>query len=219
MTPDGHDADHEDAPIDTQESSLRTASGGYQSDSPEPASAPRVEGSEAAATEADSTSDQTDSRQPDEGFDSDVGSPGHQIDSEQPPSSAEVPGSVSPVDDDEERIDPFQAFAEVSAKVRTEKERRDPGIWLPGENELDQEPGLLPDSETRFSRDAYGGRGNPQVSVRLRPSDFERLRRAADLYGVRPTTLARMMVIRGIRAILDAELHRKGEFLQDRGRF
>jgi hypothetical protein len=30
-----------------------------------------------------------------------------------------------------------------------------------------------------------------------------------------PTTLARMMVIRGVGAILDAELRRSGEFLQD----
>ncbi len=75
------------------------------------------------------------------------------------------------------------------------------------------------DRETRFSGDSYGGRGNPQVSVRLRPSDFKRLRRAADLYGVRPTTLARMMVIRGVGAILDAELRRSGEFIRDRESF
>ena len=50
--------------------------------------------------------------------------------------------------------------------------------------------------------------------MRLRPTDFERLRRVAELYGVRPTTLARMMVIRGVGAILDAELRRKGEFFR-----
>jgi hypothetical protein len=169
----------------------RTASEGYQADSPEP----------------------------DEGSDVKAGSPGYQTGSEQPPPSAEVPESAPSRDGDEERIDPFQAFAEVSAKVRTEKERREPVIWLPGENELDREEGTLPEAETRFSADSYGGRGNPQVSVRLRPSDFERLRRAAELYGVRPTTLARMMVIRGIRAILDAELNRKGEFLRDREQY
>jgi hypothetical protein len=107
-------------------------------------------------------------------------------------------------------------FAEVAAKERERKKReRDPGLWLPGSDDLDQEH-TLADAETRFSRDSYGGRGNPQLSVRLRPHDFERLRRAAELYGVRPTTFARMMVIRGVRAILDAELRKDGEYLRGR---
>jgi hypothetical protein len=55
------------------------------------------------------------------------------------------------------------------------------------------------------------------VGVRLRPRDFERLGRAADLYGVRRTTLARMMIIRGVNAILEAELRRDGELLRERG--
>ena len=36
------------------------------------------------------------------------------------------------------------------------------------------------------------------------------------LHGVRPTTLARMMVIRGVKAIFDAELARKGRLLRGR---
>jgi hypothetical protein len=113
-------------------------------------------------------------------------------------------------------VDPYVAFAEAAAKERERKEEEegDSATWLPGEDDLDQEHSL-PDAETRFSHDAYGGRGNPQVSVRLRPSDFQRLRRAADLYGVRPTTFARMMVIRGVRAVLDTELRRDGELLRD----
>ena len=113
-------------------------------------------------------------------------------------------------------MDPFQAFAEVEAQRRREKARRNPAIWLPGPNELDEETGQEADRETRFSRDSWGGRGNPQVGIRLRPRDFERLHQAAKLYGVRPTTLARMMVIRGIRAILEAELRREGEFYRER---
>jgi hypothetical protein len=141
---------------------------------------------------------------------------GYQVGSEEPPCSAEVPGSGS--SDEDDRVDPFVAFAQSAAEDRERKKReRDPGIWLPGSDDLDQERSL-PDRETRFSRDTYGGRGNPQVSVRLRPLDFDRLRRAAELYGVRPTTLARMMVIRGVGAILDADLHRDGELLRDRGR-
>jgi hypothetical protein len=143
------------------------------------------------------------------------GSPGYQTGSTEPPSSAEGPGSGSS-DEDDDLIDPLQAFAEVAAKERERKKRElDPGLWLPSADDMDREHGL-PDAETRFSRDAYGGRGNPQLSVRLRPLDFERLRKAADLYGVRPTTFARMMVIRGVRAILDAELRKEGELLRDR---
>jgi hypothetical protein len=118
-------------------------------------------------------------------------------------------------------MDPFEAFAQSAAKIAAErereKERRDPAIWLPGSDELDQDLGP-PDSETGFSRDRWR-RGNPQVSLRLRPLDFDRLRRAADLYGVRPTTLARMMVIRGVRAVLDADLRKQGGEIRDRERF
>jgi hypothetical protein len=134
---------------------------------------------------------------------------------------SEEPAGISSAsaDDEKERIDPYTAYAQVAAKVRSEKEKRDPGIWLPGADDLDTEEGVDASRETRFSADSWGGRGNPQVSVRLRPLDFGRLRQAADLYGVRPTTLARMMVIRGVRAILDAELRRDGEFLRERGRY
>jgi hypothetical protein len=111
-------------------------------------------------------------------------------------------------------MDPYEAFALSARKVRSEKEQA-AAAGLPGPDDLDKER-ALPDEETRFSRDAWGGRGNPQVSIRLRPHDFERLDRAAELYGVRRTTLARMMVIRGVKAILDTELRREGEFLRER---
>lgn len=140
-------------------------------------------------------------------------SPGYQSDSTEPASLDEVP-EPGPLEEDE-RIDPYRAFAEAAAKEQERKKsQRDPAIWLPSEDEFDEETYKSPDEETRFSRDGLQ-RGNPQVSVRLRPRDFERLRRAADLYGVRPTTFARMMVIRGIGAILEAELRRKGEFLRN----
>jgi hypothetical protein len=184
------------APTRTSGVLRRTASDRYQTGSER--SAPRDEGAE-------------------------VGSDGYQTASEEPSTSEQPPHPDSrPGEDDPESggIDPFEAFAQVAAEAaderRRQKERRDPAIWLPGPDDLDQELGS-PDRETRFSRDSWS-RGNPQVSVRLRPLDFDRLRRAADLYGVRPTTLARMMIIRGIRAILDAELERSGELLRDRGR-
>ena len=64
--------------------------------------------------------------------------------------------------------------------------------------------------ETQYSVDARRLKGTPQVGVRLRQSDFHRLSRAAEIYGVRPTTMARMMILRGVKAILDAELRDKG---------
>jgi hypothetical protein len=139
--------------------------------------------------------------------------PGYQTASEEPSTFSQhsEPASNDDLseDEEEERIDPYRVFAEAASKERERKKEADrPPIWLPGGEELDHEGSTLPDRETRFSHDAWGGRGNPQVSVRLRPLDFQKLRRAADLYGVRPTTLARMMVIRGINAILDAELRR-----------
>ena len=106
-------------------------------------------------------------------------------------------------------MDPFEAFARVRAKVSRERAGRDPAIWLPGESELDQAP-TDPARETRYSVDAHRLKGTPQVGVRLRQTDFARLHKAAELYGVRPTTLARMMILRGVRAILDADLRQNG---------
>jgi hypothetical protein len=100
------------------------------------------------------------------------------------------------------------AFSEAPAPAR-EKARRDPALWLPGGSELDQDP-TRPELETRYSVDARRLKGTPQVGVRLRQTDFHRLCRAAEIYGVRPTTMARMMILRGVKAILDAELRDKG---------
>jgi hypothetical protein len=131
--------------------------------------------------------------------------------SETPGPSRDDPESpVDPSrDEPSEGIDPFEAFAEIQSRVARERAGRDPSIWLPGQEELDQEP-IDPARETGFSVDARRLRGTPQVGVRLRQTDFHRLCRAAEIYGVRPTTLARMMILRGVKAILDAELRDKG---------
>ena len=146
------------------------------------------------------------------------GSGGDQAGSDDPAVSPEVPHAPSRVGEDEGRMDPYEAFAEIERKVREEKEQEAAGadeiLRPPGARELDNQPIR---EETGFSGDTWGGRGNPQVGVRLRPLDFQRLRQAAEMYGVRPTTLARMMVIRGVRAILDGELQRKADRLRERG--
>jgi hypothetical protein len=50
-----------------------------------------------------------------------------------------------------------------------------------------------------------------QVGIKLRPADYEALASAAFLYGVRPSTMARLLVTRGARAVLESKqegLHR-----------
>jgi hypothetical protein len=43
-----------------------------------------------------------------------------------------------------------------------------------------------------------------QVGIKLRPADYEALASAALLYGLRPTTMARLLVNRGVRAALES---------------
>jgi hypothetical protein len=55
---------------------------------------------------------------------------------------------------------------------------------------------------------APGGREHvrdKQVNVKLTEEDHGRLERAARLYGVRPATMAQLLVNRGARAVLDEE--------------
>jgi hypothetical protein len=204
------ESDPGSAPTPTPDSLPRIGSDGYQVGSDQ-----RVPESEVTAgRDGYQSGDDEPSR---EGDVAPGDSSGSQTASGEPPTLERAPDPASPPRDDREKegggIDPYEAFARAASdsarKRRRENERRDPAIWLPGSDDLDQELGR-PDSETRFSRDSWR-RGNPQVSVRLRPMDFDRLRRAADLYGVRPTTLARMMVIRGVRAIHDAELRKEAD--------
>lgn len=107
------------------------------------------------------------------------------------------------VNETEDRRDPDAAFAAAETRRKQREERRRPELWLPGEEELDREPEQPED--TSFGVDDYVSGGSKQIGLRLRSRDFERLCQAAEVYGVRPTTLARMMVLRGVKAILDAE--------------
>ena len=59
-------------------------------------------------------------------------------------------------------------------------------------------------------------RKQSRVTVRLTPRQFERLVAAADLNGVAPTTMARMLINRGARSILDEE-QRAWRLTGDRG--
>jgi len=50
-----------------------------------------------------------------------------------------------------------------------------------------------------------GRRKEARVTVRMTPLQFSRLERAAELNGVAPTTMARMLINRGARSIVDEE--------------
>ena len=71
------------------------------------------------------------------------------------------------------------------------------GGWLPGERELDQGQSGDPSEEKPIRKEW-------RVTVRLRHGQYEQLSVAAELYGVRPTTMARMLINRGANAIVNA---------------
>src|SRR3954451_23093861 len=83
---------------------------------------------------------------------------GYQTASDQPAPFEQPPGVDAPQDDGDDRMDPYDAFAKSTSKAadvrRREKERRDPALWLPGTDDLDQDLGP-PDRETGFSRDRW----------------------------------------------------------------
>jgi len=111
-------------------------------------------------------------------------------------------------------------YAASLAKVATQRERdernRAPGIWMPGQEELDRDP--EPGDDTDFGTDGperdYTSR---QLGIRLRPKHWERLLEAARMYGVRPTTMARMMIVRGTNAICEAEMRARAREWRDSG--
>jgi hypothetical protein len=109
-----------------------------------------------------------------------------------------------------------RTMAEAAARKQQDERNRAPGTWMPGPEDLDRDP--EPGDETDFGTDGpkreYTSR---QLGIRLRPKHFERLLDAARLYGVRPTTMARMMIVRGTNAIYDAELRARARELKEFG--
>ena len=89
-------------------------------------------------------------------------------------------------------------------------------IAEPRNTELDPEAGWMPDSELSAvalgSEHLEGSRQDRQVNVRLDESHYSALCAAAELYGTRPTTFARMLINRGAQATLAAH---RAEFLMN----
>ena len=151
------------------------------------------------------------SRYPVDGDDLRAGSAGDQVGSE----GTQSPTHNTPANVDEPRPpDFFESMARVAAQKERDERRRAPGTWMPVAEDLDRDP--EPGDETDFGTDGpprdYTSR---QIGLRLRPQHFELLREAAALYGVRPTTMARMMIVRGIKAIHEAELRARARELTE----
>jgi hypothetical protein len=115
-----------------------------------------------------------------------------------------------------EPADYAASLARVAEQRQRDERNRAPGTWMPGPEELDRDP--QPADGTDFGTDGpereYTSR---QLGIRLRPKHWERLLEAARLYGVRPTTMARMMIVRGTNAICDAELRARARELKEWG--
>ena len=108
---------------------------------------------------------------------------------------------------------------EVLAKAAAEREGKEAARprkhRLEGEKPWDMDPASgwlepddfeapLADGEIDEGRDRRRRTYTRQVGIRLSHSQYGELNHAADLYGVAPGTMARMLVRRGSRAVLDA---------------
>jgi hypothetical protein len=104
----------------------------------------------------------------------------------------------------------FAAAEKRAAAARQRQRRRngdgyddrvDPASgWLDAADfDGSRDPEDLEERDRRL-RPAY----SRQVCVRLTPSQYDELERAADLYGLAIGTMARMLVRRGARAVLDS---------------
>jgi hypothetical protein len=108
-----------------------------------------------------------------------------------------------------------QTFAEALAEHAREEaarprkhrvEGRKPEEMDPASGWLEAEDFEAPlaEGEIDEGRDRRRRTFTRQVGIRLSHNQYAELSRAADLYGVAPGTMARMLVRRGARSILDA---------------
>lgn len=107
-------------------------------------------------------------------------------------------------DSDELKRLGFNSLDEFIAHIEEER-RRIQGDYFERPPKLPAAP-HLPGRETgelaAVKRERSGVR---QVGIKLREADYEMLAEAAALYGVAPSTLARMLVRRGTLAIFERE--------------
>lgn len=90
----------------------------------------------------------------------------------------------------------FESFEEYLAGLEREQSR-----WQRGRIPDVGTPSLAEVSREALESELTRRRGYRQVGIKLRPDDYEALRRAARAHGVAPSTLARVLTARGARAL------------------
>ena len=100
--------------------------------------------------------------------------------------------------------DPYEVLRRVQADAESrdrERERR-----LNERRFVPTEPELLEEVGSWREEDHPQKPASHQIGVRLRPEQWDRLLMVAAWSGIRPTTMARLLINRGARAIVDEEL-------------
>jgi hypothetical protein len=128
--------------------------------------------------------------------------------SERSGSSRETPKPAAD-DDDEEGDDPFAFIHEM------EQEARERELRLKKRNLNVTEAMLLEELEAWTEAERRPSPHSKQVAVRLRREHYNRLRLVAQWSGVKPTTMARILICRGARAVIDEELRYRRQFKVD----
>jgi hypothetical protein len=119
-------------------------------------------------------------------------------------------GSAEPHDEDPfwRRLG-FSSHQEFLDDLETHQAKLDK--WFPStRRRSDPSPASVPGDEIAEIGAVRRRAPVRQVGIKLRPADYEALASAAFLYGVRPSTMARLLVNRGARAVLEQHAERSG---------
>lgn len=123
-----------------------------------------------------------------------------------PKRDEESVSAEEPVGAEAERIDWVTALARAQDEEEARRDRLRSRRFLPSEEEL------LREAEEGLAKAHPPPPASEQVSVRLQPAQWKRLLIVAEMSGLRPTTMARLLINRGARAIIDEELRWRAQF-------
>ena len=120
--------------------------------------------------------------------------------------SHDEPAHDEPAPEEPPRHDPWAALARANEAAEERKDRVRSRRFLPSEAEL------LAELEETVQDESPPRPRSRQVGVRLQPAQWKRLLLVAQWSGVRPTTMARILINRGARAVIDEELRHRRQF-------
>lgn len=131
--------------------------------------------------------------------------------------SREPPEPMAPDPEAPDAVLPGAAASEtgrdyLSIILEAEARKQDRGKRLRERNLNVTESTLLEELEAYVEDERPSPPTSQQVGVRLRPAQWNRLLLVARWSGVRPTTMARILINRGARAIIDEELRYRRRF-------